>query len=79
VTQEANELLRKALALPAEDRATLAGTLLDSLDTATDVSCEEAWNDEIANRIEGLASGKATTVSWEEVRRRVSTKLSNGR
>jgi hypothetical protein len=32
VTQEADDLLKKALTLPAEDRAALAGSLIDSLD-----------------------------------------------
>ncbi len=75
MTQEANDLLKKALALPAEDRAALAGTLIDSLDEETDESVEEAWNDEIARRIAALDSGKAKTIPWLEVRRRVLAKL----
>jgi putative addiction module component (TIGR02574 family) len=75
MTQEANELLKKALALPAEDRATLAGSLINSLDTVADASAEEAWNDEIASRFDELDSGKARTVPWAEVRRRVSAKF----
>ena len=75
MTQEANELLKKALALPAEDRATLAGSLINSLDAVADASAEEAWNDEIASRIEELDSCKAKTVPWAEIRRRVSAKL----
>ncbi len=66
---------KKALALPAKDRAALAGSLIDSLDEQTDTSVEEAWNDEIAHRIEELDSGKAKTVPWTEVRRRISCKL----
>lgn len=75
MTQEAKELLKKALTLPAEDRANLAGSLIDSLDTAGDASAEEAWHDEIARRIEELDSGKAKTVPWAEVRRRIAAKL----
>jgi len=77
VTQEADELLRKALALPAEDRAALAGSLIDSLDTTMDEATESAWGNEIARRIEELDSGKAKTVPWTEVRRRISSKLKN--
>ncbi len=51
VTQEANDLLKRALELPSEERASLAGSLLHSLDTTLDASAEEAWNDEIARRI----------------------------
>jgi putative addiction module component (TIGR02574 family) len=79
VTQEADELLKKALSLPEEDRATLAGFLIESLDTNIDASAEQAWNDEVSRRIEELDAGKARTLPWEEVRRRILTKLSDGR
>jgi len=78
VTQEAEDLLKKALTLPAKDRATLAGSLIDSLDEVDEMSEQEAWNDEIARRIEELDSGKVKTVPWDEVRRRISSKLDNG-
>jgi putative addiction module component (TIGR02574 family) len=78
VTQEADELLKKALTLPAEDRATLAGSLIDSLDEAEEVTAQNAWNDEIARRIEELDSGKAKTIPWEEVRHRIAVKLDHG-
>ncbi len=78
MTQEAEDLLKKALTLPAKDRATLAGSLIDSLDEVDEMSEQEAWNDEIARRIEELDSGKVKTVPWDEVRRRISSKLDNG-
>ena len=34
MSPEVSELLKKALALPVDERAALANTLLDSLDTA---------------------------------------------
>ena len=71
--------MKKALTLPAEDRATLAGSLIDSLDEIDESSAQAAWNDEIARRIEDLESGKAKTISWDEVRRRIQAKLDNGR
>lgn len=78
VTQEADKLLKQALTLPAEDRAALAGSLIDSLDSEVDESADEAWSNEISRRIEDLDSGRAKTVPWEEVRRRISAKLRNG-
>lgn len=78
MTQEANELLKKALALSAEERGALAGSLIDSLDTGIDESSEAEWREEIAHRIEELDSGKATTIPWEEVRRRITAKLTSG-
>ena len=73
------ELLQKALALSDEERAELAGSLIDSLDAKADERAESAWNQEIVRRIEDLDSGKAKTVPWDEVRRRISTKLTHGK
>jgi len=78
VTQEADDLLKKALTLPASERATLAGSLIDSLEEVDEASVQDAWEDEIARRIEELDSGKAETISWDEVRRRIATKLGHG-
>ena len=75
MTQELSELLKKALALPAEARAALAGSLLDSLDETVDASAEEEWNREIAQRIRELDSGKVKPIPWEEARRQVSAIL----
>jgi putative addiction module component (TIGR02574 family) len=81
MTQDATELLKRALALSVEERAELAGSLLESLDGAHDdpEAVEAAWSEEIARRIENLDSGKAKTVPWEEVRQRISSKLTHGR
>jgi putative addiction module component (TIGR02574 family) len=69
MTHEANELLQKALALPEEERAELASTLIDSLDPITDENVEAAWQEEIGRRIEELRSGKAKTIPWDAVRK----------
>jgi len=79
MTKEAAELLRKALELSASERADLAGNLIDSLDDTVDEGAEEAWQQEIARRVEEVRAGKAILVPWEEVRRRVSAKLGHGR
>lgn len=65
---ETTELLRRALSLSSDERAALANILLDSL-TPPDQSVEEAWDEEVARRMESLKAGKAVTVPWEEVRR----------
>ena len=70
MTAEASELLKRALALPEDERAALANTPLDSLDTNPE-SVEKAWEEEIARRIEALKSGKAITVPWEEFRQKL--------
>lgn len=78
MTKEVSELLQKALALPAEARAALAGSLLDSLDDSVDPTAEEAWRLEIARRIEDLDSGKVKPIPWAEARRQIADLL-NGR
>jgi len=42
------------------------------------VTHQNTWADEIARRIKDLDSGKAKTVSWDEVQRRIAAKLKNG-
>jgi putative addiction module component (TIGR02574 family) len=79
MTQQASELLQKALSLSEEERAELAGSLIESLDAAVDEATEAAWNEEIGRRIEDLDSGKAKTIPWKVVRSRISSKLSHGK
>jgi putative addiction module component (TIGR02574 family) len=74
-SKQASELLQKALSLSEEERAELAGSLIESLDATVDESAEAAWNQEIARRIEDLDCGEAKTVPWKEVRSRISSKL----
>jgi putative addiction module component (TIGR02574 family) len=68
MSAQTSDLLRQALALPAEERAALANTLLDSLE-ASNPSVQEAWDEEVARRIDDLKAGKAVTVPWEELHR----------
>lgn len=79
MTQQASELLQKALALSEEERSALAVSLIDSLDATADEGAEDAWNREIARRIEDLDSGKARTVPWDKVRARISSRLTHGK
>ena len=66
--QEAQELLKKALALPDKERADLAGSLIDSLDDSVDENAEAACQEEIVRRLEDVPSAKVKTTSWDEVR-----------
>jgi putative addiction module component (TIGR02574 family) len=68
MSPEVSDLLKRAMALPVEERAALANTLLDSLET-TNQSVQEAWDEEVARRIEALKAGKAVTVPWEQLHR----------
>ena len=78
MTEEVSELLKKALALPAEARAALAGSLLDSLDETVDESAEAEWEKEITRRVAELRAHTVKTIPWTEVRRRVLARLNQG-
>ncbi len=79
MTPDVSELLKKALALPPEARAALAGSLLESLDDdPPDPGVEAAWDEEIKRRIEEIDSGKVKPIPWEEARRQIDALL-NGR
>jgi putative addiction module component (TIGR02574 family) len=75
MSPEVSEILKRALALPVDERAALAHTLLDSLD-ATDQSVQEAWDEEVARRMDDLKAGKAVTVPWEQLHRELLAMVS---
>jgi putative addiction module component (TIGR02574 family) len=65
------ELLDKALELPPDQRAELAGELLQSLEAESDPDAGAAWTNEVRRRVERLDLGLARTVSWPEARDRL--------
>jgi putative addiction module component (TIGR02574 family) len=67
----AAEILKQALTLDEHDRASVAGALIESLDTAVDADAAEAWEDEIRRRVEEIESGAVDLVPWSEVRERL--------
>jgi putative addiction module component (TIGR02574 family) len=79
MTQQALDLLQKALSLSEEERADLACSLMDSLDTLVDADAEAAWAEEIERRVADLESGKVKTVPWDEVRARISSRLNDAK
>jgi putative addiction module component (TIGR02574 family) len=62
---EANAILERALALPAIERAQVAGKLLESLDHP-DPAIDAIWADEAETRISAFEAGKIHAVSEEE-------------
>lgn len=65
------KLLEEALRLTPEERAALAGTLIESLDEEVDEGAEAAWADEIEKRIREIDSGQVKTVPWAVARRMI--------
>jgi putative addiction module component (TIGR02574 family) len=61
------ELSERARALSAQDRARLVDDLLASLEEPADAGAAEAWEEEIAKRVEEIKSGKAKLIPAEEV------------
>jgi putative addiction module component (TIGR02574 family) len=66
------DILKKALKLPPEARAALAGSLLDSLDEPLDLDAESAWEAEIAARIREIDKGKVNLIPWAEARAKIA-------
>ena len=62
----AEELSRKALALPAEERVWLAEELLATVQEV-DAEVEAAWDEEIKRRIAEIDNGTARLILAEEV------------
>jgi putative addiction module component (TIGR02574 family) len=62
------ELYEQASRLPAEDRAELAGRLLESIEDPPDEGVEEAWAAEIERRMGEYRAGRVKTIPWSEVR-----------
>jgi putative addiction module component (TIGR02574 family) len=79
MSRDAGEILKEALALPAEARAALADSLWESLDAEIDAGAEEAWRQEIRRRLSELDSGKVAAIPWSEARSRLLSKIPNGR
>ena len=68
---DSKTLLIEALRLSPEERAALAGELIQSLETDIDPDAEAAWSEEIRARLVQLDAGNAKTVQWSEARRRI--------
>ena len=65
------QLLDAALQLSPEERAALAGELIQSLDTEVDADAEAAWSAEIHARLARVDAGLAKIIPWSEARRRI--------
>jgi putative addiction module component (TIGR02574 family) len=70
-----DELFKQAVTLPEEERAALAGLLLESLETDVDPDAEEAWSEEIRRRIDEIDAGKVELVPWSVVREQMNQRL----
>ena len=65
------DLFRQASVLDEQDRATLAGLLLESLEHEVDEDVEAAWQKEIERRLAELDDDSVELIPWEEVEARL--------
>jgi putative addiction module component (TIGR02574 family) len=75
---DSRQLLEAALQLSAEERAALAGELIQSLEREVDPDAEAAWSSEIHARLARVDAGLAKTISWSEARRRIHAAAGRG-
>ena len=66
MSTETQDILDRALGLPAADKARIADELLASLDQA-DESIDTLWRKEVEDRIAAYKSGALKSVSLKEV------------
>jgi len=62
-----DEALKHAMSLDVHDRATLAESLLASLEELPEEEAERLWAEEAQRRLEAYRSGRARAVRAEEV------------
>lgn len=68
-------VLQDAADLSDDDRATLAGLLIESLEGESDPDVEAAWEADLERRIGQLNAGSVDTVPWEDVRQQLLRRL----
>ena len=71
MSRAVQELYEKASELAADERAELAGRLLESIEETADEGVEEAGAAEIEHRIAEYRAGRVKTIPWSEVRARL--------
>ncbi len=70
-----SDVWKEAAELSDEDRATLAGLLIESLEGEPDPGVEAAWAAEIEKRVAELDTGTVESIPWEQVRQRLLDRL----
>jgi len=68
MARDLRTLFREAFELPEQDRATLAGLLIESIEGPPDPAVEEEWAIEAERRWRELETGEVQAIPWEEVR-----------
>jgi putative addiction module component (TIGR02574 family) len=72
------KLRSEALRLSDADRARLAHDLVQSLDAPFDADAADAWDREIARRLDAIEAGTAVLVDRDELSRRLRARIARG-
>jgi len=72
-------VLQEAHRLQEEERAEVAGALLENLDTTEDSAIEAEWRREVAARVATLETGEVGMTPWVHIRGRLLARLSERR
>ena len=68
------DLLTEALELPMQERARIAGELLESLNDA-EADVEAAWAGEIERRVAAARAGELESTDWRTVLERIEREV----
>lgn len=75
MTSDARNIYLEALRLTPQERADIAGMLIESLDESDSDNIEAAWRAEVIRRLQEVDDGVAMAVSWEELRRKAADRI----
>ena len=79
MTENANTVLRDALALSADERAHVAADLIASLENSRDdpKAVAAAWAEELGRRADEVVQHQSVAEPWHVVRSRITERLGN--
>ena len=75
MTRDGESVLKRAMSLDEDERAEIAGALLESLEPASEQGVEEAWREEVRNRLQSLDAGDVELVPWADLRDQLLSRL----
>jgi putative addiction module component (TIGR02574 family) len=79
MTRQPSEILKEALELPPEARASIADSLLASLDQEFEPGASAESESEIQRRIAEVESGAVKAISWSDARDHLMSRLRDER
>ena len=68
-----DQVIEKIGGLTADEKAFVAHCLISSLETKQDESVDQAWAKLAEERLAELESGKVQGVSWNDIKKRITS------